>query len=116
NTGSSSSGGGGGAGKVNFSDLNVAKMLDGLSVPLLKAVATGEHIKDCKIELFAFGASTPFATYTFSDVLATSDVLGSAQNQVSENVSLNFARIASTVIVNGLTFTNCFDVKANAGC
>ena len=109
-------GGGGGAGKVSFADLHVTKMVDGLSVPLLKATATGLHIQDVKIEVSNIGSGTPFAIYTFTDVLVTSDLLGSSQNSVSESVSFNFAKIASSITLNGMTFTSCYDVKLAKSC
>src|SRR4029450_9705204 len=61
----SSSGVGGGAGKVTFANLVVSKMLDGDSVPLLQAAATGQIFRNLVIEVFAVGSSVPFAIYTF---------------------------------------------------
>jgi len=116
NTSDLSSGGGGGAGKVDFQNLNVSKLLDGMSVPLLSAAATGKHIKDVTIDVFEAGGSTPFATYVFQDALVTSDLLGSSQNALSEQVSFNFAKITSDITVGGITFHSCFDLKANATC
>jgi type VI protein secretion system component Hcp len=116
NSASADAGSGSGAGKASFTTLDVTKLLDGLSVPLLKAVATGAHIKDVKIEIFEGGSAVPFATYTFTDVLATSDVLGSTLNKVSEQVAFSYSRIASHVTVNGMTFTSCFDLKSNSSC
>jgi type VI secretion system secreted protein Hcp len=116
NTGDLSSGGGGGAGKVDFQNLNVSKLLDGMSVPLLSAAATGKHIKDVTIEASEIGSSTPFATYVFQDALVTSDLLGSSQNSLGEQVSFNFAKIISDITVGGGSFHSCFDLKANASC
>jgi type VI secretion system secreted protein Hcp len=116
NTGDLSSGGGGGAGKVDFQNLNVSKLLDGMSVPLLTAAATGKHIKDVTIDVFEIGNSAPFATYVFQDALVTSDLLGSSQNAFSEQVSFNFAKIISDITVGGVTFHSCFDLKANTSC
>jgi type VI secretion system secreted protein Hcp len=116
NTGTSSSGGGGGAGKASFSDLNVSKFIDGLSVPLLKAVATGEHIKTVKIEVFEIGSQTPFAVYTFSDALVTADVLGSSTTQVSEQAAFDYSRIASSITLNGIQYDSCWDLAANKSC
>jgi type VI secretion system secreted protein Hcp len=116
NTGDLSSGGGGGAGKVDFQNLNVIKLLDGMSVPLLSAAATGKHITNVTIDVFQIGSSTPFATYVFQDVLVTADVFGSSQNAVNEQVSFNFAKIISDITVGGTSFHSCFDIKSNTAC
>lgn len=116
NTGDIGFGGGGGTGKVDFQSLNVTKMLDGMSVSLLTAAATGEHIMDVKIEVFSIGSNTPFAVYTFEDVLVTAHIFGSSQNAMSEQVSFVFAKIKSNITVGGTTFQGCYDVKANKTC
>src|SRR6185295_2598921 len=74
----SSGGAGGGAGKVTFANLVVSKMLDADSVPLLQAAATGQIFRSLVIEVLASGSNEPFATYTFEDVIVTSNVLGSS--------------------------------------
>jgi type VI protein secretion system component Hcp len=116
NSGTASSGGGGGAGKASFSDLNVSKFIDGLSVPLLKAVATGQHIPFVKIEVFEIGSPTPFAVYTFSNALVTADVLGSSINQVSEQAAFNYSKIASSITLNGIQYDSCWDLAASKSC
>jgi type VI protein secretion system component Hcp len=109
-------GGGGGAGKVDFSNFNLTKLLDGYSLPLLQKTATGEHLKQVRIELFDHGAATPFATYRLADVTVVASNFGGAPTGVSENVSLQFSRIDSTIVLDGNTFTSCYDVKANKNC
>jgi type VI protein secretion system component Hcp len=115
NTASTSSSGGG-AGKVTFADLVVTKMLDGDSVPLLQATATGQVLPRLVIDVSTFGSHTPFATYTFEDVTVTSNVIGSSASVVSEQVAFDYRRITSDVTLNGQTFHSCFDVKALASC
>ena len=112
----STAGGGGGAGKVTFSNLVVSKMLDGDSVPLLQAAATGQHLKNLVIDVFAAGSSVPFATYTFEDVFVASTVLGSSTASITEQDAFDFSRITSDVTVNGQTFHSCFDVKTLTSC
>jgi type VI protein secretion system component Hcp len=107
---------GGGAGKVTFSDLAVSKQLDGDSVPLLQAAATGQVFKSLVIEVSTAGSAIPFATYTFEDVTVTSTVLGSANGSVSEQDAFDFRRITSDVTLNGQTFHSCFDIKALSSC
>jgi type VI secretion system secreted protein Hcp len=110
------SGGGGGTGKVDFQNLSVIKFLDGMSVQLLSAAATGRHIKDVKIEVFQIGTSTPFATYTFQDALVSADLLGSSQNALGEQVAFDFGKIISDITISGMSFHSCFDIKANLTC
>jgi len=112
----STSGGGGGVGKVTFANLVVSKTLDGDSVPLLQAAATGQVLKTLVINVFEVGSSVPFATYTFDDVIVTSNVLGSSTSAVSEQDAFDFRRITSDVTVNGQAFHSCFDIKALSSC
>jgi type VI protein secretion system component Hcp len=116
NSGTVSGGGGGSAGRATFQDLAVSKQLDAMSVDLLSAAATGEHISDVKIEVFAIGSSSPFATYTFRDALVTAVVFGASNQAPGETVSFNFTRVISDVTVGGTTFHSCFDLVKNVKC
>jgi type VI secretion system secreted protein Hcp len=109
-------GGGGGIGKASFQDLSVTKMLDGMSLALLTAAATGDHIAHVTIAVFEPGAATPFATYVFSQVFVTADLLGSSQSAITEQVSFKYSKIESHVIFNGMTFDSCYDVVEQKGC
>jgi type VI protein secretion system component Hcp len=109
-------GGGAGAGKVNFSSLNVSKMVDAMSVPLLKAAALGTHFSSVVIEVSNVGSAVPFATYTFGTVFVTADTLGSNTASVAESVAFEFGRITSDVTLNGSAFHSCFDVISNVSC
>lgn len=111
-----SASGGAGAGKVSFSALNVNKMVDGLSVPLLRASALGTHFATVTIDVTQVGSSTPFAVYTFGTVFVEADSIGSSTDTLAESVSFVFAKITSDVTLNGTTFHSCFDVTTNAGC
>jgi type VI protein secretion system component Hcp len=112
----STTGGGGGAGTVTFANLVVSKMLDGDSVPLLQAAATGQHLRSLVIEVSAAGSNVPFATYTFDDVVVASTALGSSTSAINEQDAFDFSRITSDVTLNGQTFHSCFDVKALTSC
>jgi type VI protein secretion system component Hcp len=105
-----------GAGKALFANLVVTKMLDGDSVPLLQAAATGQVLRTVVIDVFAAGSGVPFATYTFDDVVVTSNVLGASNSAVNEQDAFDFRRITSDVTVNGQTFHSCFDIKAVTSC
>jgi len=111
-----SASGGAGAGKVSFSALNVSKMVDAMSVPLLKAAALGTHFTSVVIEVSNAGSATPFATYTFGTVFVSSDVLGSNADTVAESVAMEFGRITSDIVLNGTSFHSCFDVATNSPC
>ncbi len=113
---STSSGSGGGSGRVTFSNLVVTKTLDGDSVPLLQAASTGQTLAALSIDVFNAGSSTPFATYTFTDVRVAGTVFGSPLSLVGEQDAFDFRRITTDVTVNGQTFHSCFDVKALTAC
>jgi len=113
---STSDGSGAGAGKVTFSNLAVLKTLDGDSVPLLQAAATGQVFHTLSIDVFNGGSRTPFATYTFEDVVVTSTVLGSSTSVLSEQDAFDFRKITADVTINGQTFHSCFDLKALSSC
>lgn len=108
--------GGAGAGKANFAALNVAKFLDAMSVPLLKTMTFGQPLSFVKIEVFEVGSATPFATYTFGTAFITSDVLGSTLNKVSEQVTFVYGKLESSIVVNGTTFTSCWNEITNTNC
>ena len=112
----SASGAGGGVGKATFSDLVVSKLLDGDSVPLLQAAATGQVLRSLVIEVSLVGSSVPFAVYTFEDVTVSSNVLGSSNGTVNEQDAFDFRKITSDVTLNGQTFHSCFDIKALSSC
>ena len=107
---------GGGASKVTFSNLVVTKTLDGVSVPLLQAASTGQHLATLSIDVFNAGSATPFATYTFEDVIVASAVFGSATSLVSEQDAFDFGKITADVTINGQTFHSCFDVRNLRSC
>jgi type VI secretion system secreted protein Hcp len=109
-------GGGGGTGKVNFATFNLTKLVDGYSLPLLQATATGRHLRAVEIKLYDSGAPTPFAIYRLEDVLVLSSQFGGGPTGVIESVSLDFSKIHSTIALEGGTFISCYDVKANKSC
>ncbi len=104
NTSIFASGGGGGAGKVAVHDLSITKHLDKATPNLMKACATGEHIKEAVLYLRRGGDKSPdFLIYTFHDVLVTSvSVGGSAgDDQPTESLSLNFGSFKVEYIQQG---------------
>ncbi len=117
NTGTTGTGGGGaGAGKVDFSDFQVTKMLDGFSAPMLHAAEVGTHIQSVQVDVFQAGSNTPFATYTLQDVLISSDLFGSSSSAINESVSFNYGRLMTTITLGGVTYQSCFDRAASRAC
>lgn len=121
-SGSMHGGGGGGTGKANFSDINFTHHVDKASPNLLKACATGEHLKEAKLTVRKAG-KTPqeFLIVTMSDVIVT-NVLPSGNGGdggMVENVSLQFAKVdleykpqkADGSLDAGIHFK--WDIKAN---
>ena len=91
-----STGGGGGAGKVTCGDVTVTKNIDKSSPLLIKAVATGQHIKKAVLTFRTVGQrNLEYYTVTMQDVLITSI------DQTDQN---NPARIFERVQINANVF------------
>ena len=91
------SGGGGGAGKVAMQDFQFVMGLNRASVGLMKACATGQHIKSATLSARKAGkGQQEYLTFKFHDVLVSSyQTGGSEQSEVvpTDQVSFNFAKI-----------------------
>jgi type VI secretion system secreted protein Hcp len=95
-TASAASGGGGGAGKSTFSDLTFIHRVDRASPLLLKACATGEHMKDATITVRKAGKGhQEYLVVKLTDVTVTSVTVNVASEApaTSESVSLRFAKV-----------------------
>lgn len=96
NSGSTHIGGGGGAGKVSFQDLSVTKYVDKASPKLMAVCAAGTHIPEATLFVRKAG-QVPFdyIKITLSEVLVTSVSTGgsSGEDRLTENVTLNFAKV-----------------------
>ena len=90
-----SSGGGGGAGKATFQDLSIVHRIDKASPLLLKACATGTHLKDAIITHRKAGkGQQEYLIVKLNDVIITGVTHGGADGQpYSESVSLAFAKV-----------------------
>jgi type VI secretion system secreted protein Hcp len=94
NTSSHSAGAGGGSGKVQFNDFHFSTNTSKASPLLMKACATGEHIKDATITVRkAGGTQLEFMKVKFSDVLISSYNNAGGGDTPQDQVSLNFAKI-----------------------
>jgi type VI secretion system secreted protein Hcp len=116
-----SSGGGAAAGKATFQDLTIVHTLDKASPSLLKACATGTHIKDAIITHRKAGkGQQEYLIVKLNDVVITGVTHGGSSGQpILENVSLAFAKVdlqykpqkADGSLDAGTDFK--FDIKSN---
>ena len=119
-TGTMSVGGGGGAGKANFSDISFMHNLDKASPVLMKACATGEHIKEGLLTARKAGkGQQDYLIVKLKDILITSvQPSGSSEHPV-ESVSMQYSHIdleykpqkEDGSLDGGIHFI--YDIKAN---
>src|SRR5688572_17259521 len=95
-SGSISHGGGGGEGKASFNDFNFTHHVDKASPLLLKACATGEHIKEATITVRKAGkGQQEFLIIKMNDVIVTSvSPSGADEAATAESVMLQFSKVA----------------------
>src|SRR5436189_5351098 len=88
-------GGGAGAGKATFHDLPFTHSIDKASPLLLKACATGEHLKEATITHRKAGkGQQEYLIIKMNDVIITGVSLSDTESGLSsENVSIAFAKI-----------------------
>jgi type VI secretion system secreted protein Hcp len=89
-------GGGGGEGKASFHDFNFTHHVDKASPVLMKACATGEHIKEARITVRKAGkGQQEYLIIKMTDVLVTSvSTSVSAEGDATiEGVALAFAKV-----------------------
>lgn len=95
NTGSTATASGAGSGKATFQDLVVVHNIDKASPDLLRACATGTHLKDATITHRKAGkGQQEYLVVKMNDVIITGVTHGGASGQpYSETVSLAFAKV-----------------------
>jgi type VI secretion system secreted protein Hcp len=96
NSGSIAHGGGGGAGKASFNDFNFTHHIDKASPVLLRACATGEHIKEATITARKAGkGQQEYLIIKMNDVIITGVLpSGSGDGAANaESVALQFAKV-----------------------
>ena len=89
-------GSGGGASKVSMQDFQFVMGLNRASIGLMKACATGEHIKTATLSgTRGVKDQQEYLTFKFQDVLVSSFQTGGSEDAVvpTESVSFNFAKI-----------------------
>ena len=96
-SGSVSNGGGAGQGKATFNDFNFTHHIDKASPVLLKACATGSHIKEATITVRKAGkGQQEFLIIKMNDVIITGVQTGMSSDAATtaEHVAMQFAKVA----------------------
>jgi type VI secretion system secreted protein Hcp len=95
NSGSAATGSGAGSGKATFQDFVVVHNIDKASPDLMRACATGTHLKEATITHRKSGkGQQEFLVVKMNDVIITGVTHGGATGQpYSETVSLAFAKV-----------------------
>lgn len=99
NSGSAHVGGGAGAGKASFQDISFTKWIDLASPSLMLAAANGKHIKSATLVVRKAGEKPlEYLTIALTEVLVSSYSTGGSggEDRLTENVTLNFAKIHVT--------------------
>ena len=115
-------GGGGVAGKASFQDFTFIHHIDQSSPSLMKACATGEHIKEATVTLRKAGkGQQEYLIIKMSDVIVTGVAPNAAADgaETAESVALQFAKVdleykpqkADGSLDAGVHFR--YDIKAN---
>jgi type VI secretion system secreted protein Hcp len=95
--GSAGTGGGGGAGKVSMQDFQFVMKLNRASPVLMRACATGQHIKTATLSARKAGkGQQEYLTFKFQDVLVSSFQTGGSEEAApvpTDSVSFNFAKL-----------------------
>jgi type VI secretion system secreted protein Hcp len=88
---------GGGAGKANVQDLSITKYIDKASADLAKACISGKHIDQGILTIKKAGGDKPvdYLVITLDEILVSSVSTGGTggEDRLTENVSLNFAKV-----------------------
>jgi type VI secretion system secreted protein Hcp len=120
--GAAPSGGGAGAGKVSMQDFHFVMGFNRASIGLLKACATGQHIKTATLSARKAGkGQQEYLTFKFQDVLISSFQTGGSEDTLlpTDSVSFNFAKLEvdykpqkpDGTLAPALQFS--YDLKAN---
>lgn len=96
NSGSAHMGGGQGAGKANVQDLSFTKYIDKSSADLQLACLNGKHFPKANLVVRKAGEKPlEYLKIELTDLIVTSVSTGGsgAEDRLTENVSLNFAKV-----------------------
>jgi type VI secretion system secreted protein Hcp len=121
-SGTTHTGGGGGAGKVNVQDLSFTKYVDAASPAIQIHCMLGKHIPKCLVLVRkAGGTQEKYIEITMENVLVTSVSTGGSggEDRLTENVTLNFSKVAFEYFTQGSDGTTKsagaakYDIAAN---
>ena len=96
NSGSAHTGGGAGAGKCNVQDLSFTKYIDKASPDLMLACCNGKHFPKATLTVRKAGENPlEYLLITVEELIVTSVSTGGSggEDRLTENVTLNFARV-----------------------
>lgn len=96
-SGTTHTGGGGGAGKASFQDLSFTKYIDSSTNALMNALAKGTHLEEVTLMVRKAGeGQQKYIGIKMEEVLVTSISTGGSggEDRLTENVTLNFARVS----------------------
>jgi type VI secretion system secreted protein Hcp len=96
NSGSAQVGGGAGAGKCNVQDLSFTKYIDKASPDLMLACCNGKHFPKATLTVRKAGENPlEYLLITVEELIVTSVSTGGSggEDRLTENVTLNFARV-----------------------
>lgn len=97
NSGTTHHGGGGGSGKVNVQDLSFTKYIDKATTALMLMASNGAHIDKAVLLVRKAGGAKAldYLKITMEEVIITSLSTGGSggEDRLTENVSLNFAKV-----------------------
>jgi type VI secretion system secreted protein Hcp len=99
NSGTAHMGTGAGAGKVNVQDLSLTKYIDSGSPTLQLACCNGKHFPEALVTVRKAGEKPlEYLTIKMSEVMVTSVSTGGSggEDRLTENVTLNFAKVEVT--------------------
>ncbi len=101
NSGTAHVGGGAGAGKVNVQDISVTKWVDKVSADLMLAACNGKHFAEATLTVRKAGENpVEYIVIKMTEVMITSVSTGGSggEDRLTENLSLNFAKVEFTYI------------------
>jgi type VI secretion system secreted protein Hcp len=96
NSGTTHMGGGGGSGRANVQDVSVTKYVDKSSPDLLNACCTGKHFPEVHLVCRkAGGKPLEYIAIKMNEVMVTAVSTGGSggEDRLTENVTLNFAKV-----------------------
>ena len=97
NSGSSHVGSGGGSGRANVQDLSFTKYIDSASVDLIQSCCSGKHFANAVLVVRKAGGDSPveYVILTMEEIIISSVSTGGSggEDRLTENVTLNFARV-----------------------